>query len=44
LGVKDGPEEMVVLPDGSLDFGGVNAAFALGTPPQTLSGEVLTAG
>lgn len=31
----------MVLPDGSLDFGGVNAAFKLGAPPQMFSGEVL---
>jgi hypothetical protein len=33
LGAKEGPQEFVVLPDGSLDLGGVKASFAIGTPP-----------
>ncbi len=36
LGVKDGPQEIVVLPDGSLDFAGVGCAFRIGTPPARL--------
>lgn len=33
LGVKDGPQEFVVMPDGSLSFAGVRASFLIGTPP-----------
>lgn len=33
LGAKDGPQEFVVLPDGSLQFAEVNGAFQIGTPP-----------
>jgi len=34
LGVKDGPDEFVVLPDGSLDFAGTTGSFLIGTPPK----------
>jgi hypothetical protein len=34
LGVKDGPDEFVVLPDGSLDFAGKTASFLIGAPPK----------
>lgn len=36
LGVKDGPQEIVVLPNGSLDFAGVKASFLAGEPPAAL--------
>lgn len=32
LGVKDGPQEFVVMPDGSLVFSGVKASFMIGAP------------
>ena len=35
LGVKDGPQDFAVLPDGSLKFGEVNGAFQIGTPPTS---------
>lgn len=33
LGVKNGPDEFVVLPDGSLDFAGARVGFRVGSPP-----------
>jgi len=33
VGVKDGPQEFVLMPDGSLKFGEVGAWFEIGTPP-----------
>jgi hypothetical protein len=33
LGAKESLQECVVLPDGSLNLGGVKASFAIGTPP-----------
>ncbi len=35
LGVKEGRQEFVVLPDGSLALGGVKVSFAIGTPPAS---------
>ena len=32
LGVKDGPQEFAVLPDGWLDLGGTHAGFVIGRP------------
>ena len=39
LGVKDGPQDLVVLPNGSLDFAGINASFRVGSPPEALTKE-----
>jgi len=33
VGVKDGPQEFVVMPDGSLKLGEARAWFEIGTPP-----------